>query len=199
MGRTLSLSFHPQKEFHHDKVSPYKPNLRLLFLKLNRRVCYECLAQPTLLYCVTLWQTSVLVPSSPTPRVSRIIRLLLWMTWSVKWFAFKPWITLAKFPVIVWEEEIKKKEVDISLRLNKTLFFFLSSFFFFPLSVLGYRLACWPFLLPCPCPYMNCISKTSSFYSQKRHSVIYILFIHSSVCLSVLYFWCFLPDLSPWG
>lgn len=53
----------------------------------------------TLLYSLALWNTSVLVPRKPTPRVSRIILLLLWMTWSVRCSTVKPWITLAKLSV----------------------------------------------------------------------------------------------------
>lgn len=53
----------------------------------------------TLLYSLALWNTSVLVPRKPTPRVSRIILLLLWITWSVRCPTVKPWITLAKLSV----------------------------------------------------------------------------------------------------
>ena len=53
----------------------------------------------TLLYLQTLWNTSVLVPRSPTPRASRTILLLLWMTRSIRCPTFKPWISLAKLSV----------------------------------------------------------------------------------------------------
>lgn len=126
----------------------------------------------TLLYCLTFWQVSVLVPRSPTPRVSRIIRLLLWMTRSVRWFLFKPWITLAKFSVIVWE----KKKI-----LNVLLSFFFQS-----------RVS-WPFLSSCPClhEFHQQNLNSSLFYSQKCYVVIYMLVSLSLVSSSVLYFCCF--------
>jgi len=127
----------------------------------------------TLLYCLTFWQTSVLVPRSPTPRVSRIIRLLLWMTTSVKWFVFKPWITLAKFPVIVWE---RRKKYYMS--------FFLFSF---SLGLAGH------FCHPVPA-YMNCIRKIwiLPFFIPRNAMLLFMLLSLSLVSLSVLYFCCFL-------
>lgn len=153
----------------------------------------------TLLYFVTLWQTSVLVPRSPTPRVSRIIRLLLWITWSVKWFAFKPWITLAKFPVTVWGKK-KKRSRYFSIFKGNILFKFSFLFFSFPLfflSVLGYWLECWPFL-----PLLTWIASAKPRFE-------FFLFLFPEMSLLFIFYLCFYHypflfcifsafSLSPW-
>lgn len=54
----------------------------------------------TWLYCTALLKTSVLVPSSPTPRVSNTILLLLWITPSVRCEAFRAWMAVPKLSVM---------------------------------------------------------------------------------------------------
>lgn len=76
------------KQFNYQPMSSSKVQIKLL-----------C----TWLYSRALLKTAVLVPSSPTPRVSSIILLLLEITPSVRWLAFRAWIAAPKLSVIPWK------------------------------------------------------------------------------------------------
>lgn len=73
--------------------------LRTSVESLRRDVPFRDL---TLLYASAFLKTSVLVPISPTPRVSSIILLLLLITPSVSWGVLRPWIAAPKLPVMPW-------------------------------------------------------------------------------------------------
>lgn len=57
----------------------------------------------TWLYWRTLLKTDVLVPNRPTPSVSRIILLLLFITPSVRWVVLRAWMAAPKLSVIPWK------------------------------------------------------------------------------------------------
>lgn len=59
----------------------------------------------TWLYWTALLKTDVLVPRSPTPRVSSIILLLLLTTPSVSWAVFRAWMAAPKLSVIPYRNE----------------------------------------------------------------------------------------------
>lgn len=115
----------------------------ILNLKLNGP--YMMSTNTAMVYCTWLYlrallKTAVLVPNSPTPRVSSIILLLLLITPSVSWVALRAWIAAPKLSVIPWKGENRasqSKSEEQTFPRETTIVNMLHLFVFKPKSCLN--------------------------------------------------------------